>query len=105
MKQPGPPTPDVSFQRFTVHTTPISAGASNDEKSQTSLTIIKELEDRNHAGINVQTDGSLINTPKEKYQKIHGGERVSVIWDDGWYCPTKSRVQYIRRWTHILVSE
>ena len=38
------------------------------------------------------------------YQELHVGERVSVTWDDGWYCgtithahgdsPTKFRIQY-----------
>ena len=50
------------------------------------------------------TDGSLITTPTETYQELHVGERVSVIWDDGWYCgtithahgdsSTKFRIQY-----------
>ena len=49
-------------------------------------------------------DGSLITTPSEKYQELHVGERVSVTWDDGWYCgtithahrdcPTTFRIQY-----------
>ena len=82
--QPGPPTPDVSFQRFTIHKAPVSAGPPNDEKRQTARTFIRELEDRNHADINVWTDGSLITTPKETYQELHLGERVSVIWDEGW---------------------
>ena len=104
VKQPGPPTPDTSSQRFTTHITPISAETPNDEKQQTARTFIKELEDRNQADINVWTDGSLITTPTETYQELHVGERVSVIWDDGWYCgtithahgdcPTTFRIQY-----------
>ena len=86
VKQPEAPTPDALFQRFTTHITPVSAEAPNDEKQLTARTFIKELADRNQADINVWTDGSLITTPTETYQELHVGERVSVIWDDGWYC-------------------